>query len=163
MIAWIGPNSSIIRRARRFAKKAHAGQKRKYTGDPYFNHCEAVAMLVADRGGSSEMIAAAYLHDVVEDTEVELHDVMVEFGNPVGSYVHQLTDQYTPEAYPGWNRAKRKEAEANRYRYISNGAKIIKLCDLIDNTHSIVDHDPGYAVMYLQEKVAVLKALGYGK
>jgi hypothetical protein len=45
---------------------------------------------------------------------------------------------------------------------ISASAKLIKLCDLIDNTRSITEHDPDFAVTYLREKADVLEAMGYG-
>ncbi|MBW3551609.1 MAG: HD domain-containing protein [Proteobacteria bacterium] len=59
-----------ILRARNFAAHAHHGQTRKYTGEPYFNHCEDVAHLVEASGGDKTMIAAASLHDTIEDTDL---------------------------------------------------------------------------------------------
>ena len=65
---------SIVEKARLFATSAHAavGQKRKYTNEPYIVHPAEVAKLVEDVGGTQEMIAAAWLHDVIEDTQVPL-------------------------------------------------------------------------------------------
>jgi (p)ppGpp synthase/HD superfamily hydrolase len=73
---------SIEDRARAFARAAHAGQTRKYTGEPYVAHTDEVAAIVAAHGGTSEMIVAAHLHDVLEDTptsfETLAHDGNVE-------------------------------------------------------------------------------------
>ena len=66
-----------------FATAAHAavGQMRKYTNDPYIVHPIRVATTVAKFGGTDEMIAAAYLHDVVEDTGVSIVDILDMFGS----------------------------------------------------------------------------------
>jgi len=62
---------TIIEQSRFLAMGAHYGinHKRKYTGEPYFQHLENVAKIVAFNGGTDEMIAAAYLHDILEDTK----------------------------------------------------------------------------------------------
>lgn len=60
----------LIADAAAFAAQAHAGQVRKYTGEPYIRHPEAVAKLVQASGGDTAMVAAAWLHDTVEDTAV---------------------------------------------------------------------------------------------
>ena len=60
----------FIAKAKEFAREAHSGQVRKYTGLPYTTHTEEVAQIVDNYNGSKEMIAAALLHDTVEDTSV---------------------------------------------------------------------------------------------
>lgn len=140
-----------------FATQAHSGQKRKYTGEDYIVHPIAVAELVRERGGTEDMIIAALLHDTVEDTEVTVIDIEREFGMVVATWVEELTDVFTHEAYPEWNRARRKKAEAERLGTVSDEAKEIKLCDLMDNTASIVFHDAGgFAPIYLKEKAFLL-------
>ena len=57
---------SLIDEAAKFAEDMHRHQRRKYKGDPYFTHCEAVAELVKQRTQDPIVIAAAYLHDVIE-------------------------------------------------------------------------------------------------
>ncbi|MTJ93609.1 MAG: HD domain-containing protein, partial [Desulfovibrio sp.] len=76
---------TLIARAAAFAAEAHAavGQVRKYTGEPYVEHPRAVARLVADAGGDDAMVAAAWLHDVVEDTRVSLDEIRGQFGDAV--------------------------------------------------------------------------------
>ena len=70
-------SDNLIRRAKAFATQAHASidQRRKYTGLPYIVHPEAVAELVEATGAGPEVVAAAWLHDVVEDTPVELEQI----------------------------------------------------------------------------------------
>lgn len=145
-----------------FGEKAHAGQVRKYTNKPYFaEHCVAVSELVRELGGDEDMIIAALLHDTVEDTDTSLWEIRAAFGKRVAGLVDELTDRFTKEAYPDLNRAARKKLEAERLGTISDDAKLIKLCDMIDNTHSIVKHDPKFAKTYLREKADLLEAMGY--
>lgn len=155
--------SNITKQARIFAKNAHEGQVRKYTGKPYFTHCEAVALLVKQKGGSEEMIAAAFLHDTVEDTDVTNMDIYETFGFVVAALVYELTDEYTHEDYPDMNRAARKRLESARWLTASKDAIAIKVCDLADNTSSIVKHDPQFAITYLREKADMLEAMGFAE
>lgn len=155
-------NLSIVTRAREFATAKHHGQVRKYTGEPYVNHCASVARLVAERGGAPEVVAAALLHDTLEGTSTTYEELVENFGNRTAGLVLEVTDEFTKESYQHMNRAQRKNAEAARLAEISADAKLIKLCDLIDNTRSIVEHDPSFAVTYLREKAAALEAMGYG-
>jgi guanosine-3',5'-bis(diphosphate) 3'-pyrophosphohydrolase len=152
----------IEERARSFCVQAHVGQRRKYTNTPYHDHCYAVAALVDQETPDMEIVAAAYLHDTLEDTPTTFETLRHHFGDRVAGIVQELTDEYTKQKYPGMNRAERKRLEANRLSRISDEAKLIKRCDLIDNTSSIVRYDPDFAVTYLREKAAILEALGYG-
>lgn len=148
-----------IQHATVFATQAHAGQKRKYTGDDYIVHPIAVAELVAENGGTEDQIVAALLHDTIEDTDVTYTDVVNTFGADVAALVWELTDRFTTEEYPNHNRAQRKAWETERLAKVSPGAKLIKLCDMIDNTSTIVEHDPGFAKVYLGEKLALYSAM----
>jgi len=155
--------SNLIKRARLAAIKWHGDQVRKYTSEPYWRHPEAVAHLVTLHGGTDEMIAAAWLHDVIEDTMANADDVRRDFGITVASYVVGLTDLYTPHAYPRLNRLERKERERMRLAAQPREIKTIKLADLIDNSKSIRKYDPDFAVTYLAEKRRLLDdALGDG-
>lgn len=77
----------IVLDACAFTTRMHAGQQRKYTGEPYVLpyvlRCLEVARIMADVGGSVTMIAAALLHDVVEDTEASIEDVSAHFGEEI--------------------------------------------------------------------------------
>ena len=152
---------SIVEKARLFATSAHAavGQKRKYTNEPYIVHPAEVAKLVEDVGGAQEMIAAAWLHDVIEDTQVPLELIRSEFGCVVASYVHWLTN--VSELKDG-NRAKRKEIDREHIRNAPKEVHTIKLADLISNTKSVVEHDENFAKIYLEEKRLLLEVLTGG-
>lgn len=150
----------IVALASNVAMSAHAGQKRKYTGAPYWTHCLAVATQVELWGGTPEMVAAAYLHDTIEDTDVTEARLYKIFGPVVTGLVVELTDEFTKEKYPLMNRAQRKEAEADRIGRLSLEARVIKLADMQDNTSTIELHDPGFAKVYLAEKARVYSLIG---
>ena len=97
----------LVERARDFALAAHrgVGQLRKYTGEPYEEHLRRVAAIVEEHAGDPEMIAAAWLHDVVEDTPATIEEVERAFGPGVRGLVEALTDMSGPQH---GNRAARK-------------------------------------------------------
>jgi len=152
---------SIVERARIFATAAHSavGQVRKYTGEPYINHPREVAELVAVAARCQpEMVAAAWLHDCVEDTEVSIELIRAEFGREVGDLVFGLTDASRPQD----DRAVRKAVYREHIARQSPACKTIKLADLISNTRTIVERDPEFARLYLQEKRLLLEVLREG-
>lgn len=152
--------SSLTHKAMLFAIYAHGEQIRKYTGEPYWKHCAEVAAIVQTAPGCSwEMIAAAWLHDVLEDTDHTADDIREQFGDVVATLVEALTDTPTK---PGLNRATRKALDRARLAAASPEVQTIKLADLISNTASIVKHDPGFAKLYLKEKAALLDVMRSG-
>lgn len=148
--------SDLVIRAREFAREKHAAQLRKYTNVPYFVHLEEVAIMVDRAGMSENAIAAAWLHDVVEDQDVLSYTIYCEFGDAVGVMVAALTNE--PPA-PGINRQQRHEKDLFRLDNSGAEAQTIKCADLISNTSTIVKYDPGFAKVYLPEKRAVLDVL----
>ena len=153
---------NLIFAAYEFAAYAHRNQVRKYTNEPYVNHCLEVATLVipvAPFGFLHEMIAAAYLHDVVEDCEVPIRLIDSLFGSEVASLVSDLTDISKPS---DGNRETRKNIDRIHTRSASPRAKTIKLADLISNTRTIVQYDPDFARVYLREKERLLDELTEG-
>lgn len=154
----MGGLMGIVSEACGFAYWAHAGQVRKYTGEPYITHCEAVANMVHNAGCHERTIAAAWLHDTVEDTAVTNDDILRLFGETVAKYVEYLTDY--DHSYV--NRATRKAADRTRLATAPNAVKTIKIADIIDNTKSIVEHDPAFAKVYLEEKRLLLPVLKGG-
>lgn len=93
----------MIADADAFAEAAHAGQVRKGTSMPYIEHPRAVARLLADAGVSETVVAAALLHDTVEDTQTTLEDINRRFGAEVGSIVAGVTE----DKRKSWERRKR--------------------------------------------------------
>ncbi len=153
--------SDLIAPAKTYATLAHKriDQRRKYSNQPYQVHLEAVASIVATVSDDEEMIAAAWLHDVVEDTPATLGDLQKEFGNSIAKLVEHLTDISRPG---DGNRVKRKEIDRLHIAQASERAKTIKLADLIDNCQDITRHDPRFASVYLREMSALLDVLGEG-
>lgn len=153
--------TELVTRARVFATAAHAavGQLRKYTFEPYIVHPEEVAGIVAEYGGSDAMIAAAWLHDTVEDTGVTSELIRKEFGDEVAELVGWLTDV---SRLDHGNRAQRKAVDRAHTAAAPAEAQTIKLADLICNTRSIVEHDAKFAVTYLAEKRQLLEVMTKG-
>lgn len=149
----------IVEKARLFAQEAHKNQKRKYSGEPYFVHCEEVAKIVESIGSDDNMIAAAYLHDTVEDTGTSLATIVDEFGMDVAALVEDLTDVSKPI---DGNRAARKKMDRLHTAKASPRAKTIKLADLISNSRDILKRDPDFAKVYLAEKKLLLEVLTEG-
>lgn len=145
-----------------FATAAHAavGQRRKYTDDPYIVHPIEVASIVKSVDHTPEMVAAAYLHDVLEDTETDLSTISEMFGVTVAEYVLALTDPPKTEKSP--NRKTRKAMSRDRLAFASGEVQTIKLADLISNSQSILHYDPNFARTYLQEKADLLTVLTRG-
>lgn len=151
----------IVLLAHYYARAAHAavGQRRKYTGEPYIEHPVAVANLVHSVSNDDNMIAAALLHDVIEDTKVTAQDMNVVFRWPIVSLVLEVTDVSRPE---DGNREQRKAIDRAHLAKASPQGQTIKLADLIHNTQSIVEHDPTFAKIYLEEKRLLLGVLKDG-
>ncbi len=154
-------SAPLIQRAREFAIKAHKSMnhRRKYTQAPYSEHLQNVADLVASITDDPETLAAAWLHDVVEDTSTAFEDLESVFGDSVTHLVDCLTDVSKPS---DGNRAVRKEIDRQHLAKASPQAKTIKLADLIDNCRDICKHNKRFAVVYLQEMAALLQVLGDG-
>ena len=148
-------------RAKEFATYWHGSidQRRKYTNEPYIVHPAAVAKLVRSVPHTEAMLCAAWLHDVLEDTPAQHVDIYNKFGRKIFSMVLSLTDVSTP--FDG-NRAVRKAIDLVHTAKASAEAKTVKLADLIDNTKSIVAHDPTFAKVYLEEKALLLDVLREG-
>ncbi|WP_048919549.1 HD domain-containing protein [Rufibacter radiotolerans] len=152
-----------------FAVEAHGEQQRKFNFEPYVRHLERVAQTVMAYGGTTGMVMAALLHDVLEDTPVTVPELQafleevcqdtITKPEEVLQMVIDLTDQFTKAQAPGHNRRRRKEMERQRLATISPRAQTIKLADIIDNTRDIIAYDISFARVYVPEIVAVLEVL----
>lgn len=80
----------LVQRAYRIAEEAHREQKR-HSGEPYINHCIAVASILADLRVPPEVVVAGLLHDTVEDTSVTLEDIRRDFGDTIAKLVNGVT------------------------------------------------------------------------
>lgn len=150
-----------VERARIFATAAHGAvaQLRKYTNEPYIVHPAEVVSIVRSVPHTEEQLAAAWLHDVVEDTGVTIEIIRAEFGEKVADLVGWLTDVSRPEQ---GNRATRKAIDRAHTAMAPAEAQTVKLADLISNTRSIVEHDVNFARVYMAEKRLLLDVLTKG-
>jgi (p)ppGpp synthase/HD superfamily hydrolase len=141
-----------------YATAAHAavGQMRKYTDEQYIVHPVRVADIVDKFGGTDDMISAAYLHDVVEDTAVSIDNIHDMFGPVVARIVDGLTDVSVPE---DGNRAVRKAMDRQHSAEARYEAQFVKCADIMDNASDIGDNDPSFNVVYRKEMVLLLEVL----
>lgn len=145
--------------ARLFATYAHRNQLRKYHDTPYVTHLAEVAGLVATADPdyiSADSIAIAWLHDVMEDCNVDRTLLTSMFGERVANGVISLSDLDIG------NRAERMQKSRDRLAAAPNYIQTIKYADLISNTTSIVKHDPKFAEVYLEEKRQLLAVMTKG-
>jgi (p)ppGpp synthase/HD superfamily hydrolase len=104
--------SDLLGNALDMARRAHRGQIRNASGGrPYIDHPIAVAERLSERGYSDEVLAAALLHDVVEDSELEVEDVRQAAGDRVAEIVEAMTDDDGVEPYVQRKREHREEVE----------------------------------------------------
>jgi GTP diphosphokinase / guanosine-3',5'-bis(diphosphate) 3'-diphosphatase len=121
-------DSEFAAAALRFARRVHLGQHRKQTGEQFVEHPIAVATLLSDSGYDGPMIAAAYLHDVVEKTDVDLEEIRERFGPAVADLVDSLTENPKIRGY-----AERKRALRRRILEAGGDPVIIYAADRVAN------------------------------
>jgi (p)ppGpp synthase/HD superfamily hydrolase len=130
---------SLIDRAIGYAARAHEGQQRKAGNIPYIAHPVAVAMSLQAMGCGETVIAAALLHDTVEDTAVTLADLRAVFGDEVAEIVAGVTE---PDTSRSWE--ERKQRLIDRFREASLEVKLVAAADKYHNlshiTHSQSKH-----------------------
>jgi len=150
-----------IIKAAQFAREAHQGQTRKWGHShiPYIVHPMRVAGLVAVHPDAEEdMVIAAWLHDVVEDTPVTGLEVRERFGPEVAKLVEWMTN--ISKGYPSLRRAKRKKMDREHLVRAPWAVKLVKLCDRIDNLQEMHD-DPekpdDFVKLYCGESLLLLE------
>jgi len=124
-----------------FSAKKHRDQKRKGNdASPYINHPLEVANLLANVGKIEDydVLIGAILHDTVEDTETTKEEIAELFGETVCGYVLEVTDD---KSLP---KAERKQLQIEHAPHLSNGAKLIKLCDKISNIRDVMENPPDF-------------------
>lgn len=128
----------LVSRAADLAARRHAGQTWKDGRTPYVNHLAEVAALVAgaEAGADAEVIAAAWLHDCVEDGHAEEAEIEAQFGPRVRQIVAELTDDMSlPDDV-------RKQRQVDDIAGKSAEARLIKLADELSNVREVVEHPP---------------------
>ena len=129
----------LIMKAMKFAAEKHRGQSRKDAANtPYINHPISVAGLLINAGGitDSNVIAAALLHDTVEDTDATVDDIEEIFGKTIRNIVIEVTDD---KSLPS---PERKRLQIEHAARLSHEARLVKLADKISNLQDIVTSPP---------------------
>lgn len=154
-------DQAIILRADAFAAGAHAGvgQVQRYTGQPYIVHAREVASIVQLVSQDAITVAAALLHDVIEDTGVTVNDLRCEFGDEVVQLVVEVTSVSCLSDGP---RSARKAIDREHISQASSRGMTVKLADIIVNIRDIAARDPSFARIYVPEKRALLGVLSKG-
>ena len=132
-------HSQLILKAAHFAARKHRYQRRKDKESlPYINHPIAVAMIIAGIGNieDSEVLAAALLHDTIEDTTATADELIDNFGERICGLVKEVTDNKS------LSKIERKQRQIDQAKNLSNGATIIKLGDKISNVMDITNTPP---------------------
>jgi (p)ppGpp synthase/HD superfamily hydrolase len=140
-----------------FARRAHQGQVRKYTGEDYVEHCYAVAEMYQSwcNEKDQDAVYAAILHDTVEDTPVTHELIQQQFGDRVAQYVWYLTK---PENFVG-NRAARKALDRARLALAPEVVRFIKILDIMHNAKSIKEYDPKFWETFRLEAIELFDGM----
>jgi GTP diphosphokinase / guanosine-3',5'-bis(diphosphate) 3'-diphosphatase len=138
-----------VLKAARFAADKHRGQSRKgAAAEPYINHLLEVADLVSTALAEADtnLVAAALLHDTIEDTDVTAEELTDAFGSDVASLVIEMTDDKS------LLKEERKRLQIVHAPSLSVRAQVIKLADKISNLRSILDSPPaGWSIQRRRE------------
>ena len=125
-----------------FAAEKHRDHRRKgETAAPYINHPIAVARQLAEAGleHNTDLLMAAVLHDVVEDTETTFEEVRSLFGQRVASIVAEVTDDKS------LTQDERKRRTVDAIAGKSEAARLLKISDLIANVYDVIHHPPDWS------------------
>jgi (p)ppGpp synthase/HD superfamily hydrolase len=124
--------SPLVRDAYELLARKHGGQKQRVNGNPYVEHPLAVARDVSEAGFEPEMVAAALLHDIVEDSDVTVDELRERFGEQVAGLVEAMTDEGEVEPY------ERRKA-LHRERVVAAGpeAAAIFAADKLNNVRTL--------------------------
>ena len=130
-------NTDLLDRAIIFAVRAHAGTERRGKGFPYIVHPMEAVEIVSTITPDQELLAAAALHDVVEDSGVSVEELRKEFGDRVADIVASESDHFEPGVSEEDSWHARKRAAINRLAAASRDSKIVALGDKLSNMRAI--------------------------
>jgi (p)ppGpp synthase/HD superfamily hydrolase len=147
----------LVRKAALCAEKHYHGQVRTHTGESFFTHCQAVALIVSLVTDAPEIVAAAYLHDILEDTDCSLDYIHQEFGLRVATLVGALTKSRYPAHIPA---NEQDRLVLLQLRAASSDAATIKLADI---THNLRTRPACGDMDYMLEKAGQVAVLQHGQ
>ena len=132
-------NDKLLIAAIAFAAEKHRDQRRKDAGaSPYINHPIALAQVLANECGITDttILAAAILHDTIEDTKTSRDELEEHFGNRIAAIVAEVTDDKRQRKH------ERKAEQIRHAKHLSRRAKVVKLADKICNLRDVADSPP---------------------
>ena len=152
-------NTELLDRAIIFAVRAHAGTERRGKGYPYIVHPMEAMEIVATMTSDQELLAAAALHDTVEDTDVTVEQIRSEFGDRVADLVASESDDMPSGVSEEDSWHVRKQAAIDRLAKASGDAKIVALGDKLSNMRAIardyaVQGDALWNIFHIKDKAA---------
>ena len=130
-------DTDLLDRAIMFAVRAHAGTERRGKGFPYIVHPMEAMEIVATMTSDQELLAAAALHDTVEDTDVTVEQIRAEFGDRIASLVASESDTFEQGVSEEDSWHARKQAAIDRLSSAPHDAKIVALGDKLSNMRAI--------------------------
>ena len=150
---------SLILQAAAFSQRAHAGQRRKFGGSPYVEHpARVAARVMLLEGTTPQAVAAAWLHDVLEDCGLRAADLrQAGFPDETVFLVVELTNP--SKQRPELSRAERKALDREHLRHVSRMAQRIKLVDRIDNLRELGNADARFKSLYVAESVLLVRCI----
>lgn len=131
-------DTSFLDKALRYAVDAHSGVERRGKNLPYIVHPMEAVAIVATITGDQEILAAAALHDVVEDTDKTIDDIKKEFGNRVAMLVASESDAVIANKSEEESWKERKKAAIDRLKNTSHDGKIVALGDKLSNARAML-------------------------
>lgn len=156
-------DTDLLDRAIVFAVKAHHNTERRGKGFPYIVHPMEAVEIVATITPDQELLAAAALHDTIEDTDVTVEQIREAFGERIAELVHAESDQINGELFNGENEEEtwhlRKQAAINRLAAAPHDAKIVAMGDKLSNMRAIwrdyqVKGDALWNIFHVKDKAS---------
>jgi (p)ppGpp synthase/HD superfamily hydrolase len=144
----------LIKKARDFAELHHRNETRKFSSSPYFVHPGNVAKLMEEFKQTPEIIAAAYLHDIIENTTITYEDLLREFGKKVADLDLELTSDKN-----ACDKSTKAQYLSKKMQIMSQDALTIKLGDRLDNVSRLFEADESFRNRYVKETIYILDNL----
>lgn len=152
-------DTALLDKAIIFAVQAHHNTERRGKGFPYIVHPIEAVEIVATISSDQELLAAAALHDTIEDTDVTVEQIRELFGERIASLVHEESDQFTDGVSEEDSWHDRKQAAINRLASASRDAKIVAMGDKLSNMRAIwrdyqVKGDALWDIFHVKDKAS---------
>jgi myo-inositol-1(or 4)-monophosphatase len=152
-------DSDLLDRAIKFAVDAHHNTERRGKGFPYIVHPLEAVEIVATITPDQELLAAAALHDTIEDTDVTVEQIRAAFGDRIAELVHAESDQFTEGVSEEDSWHARKQAAIDRLAAASHDAKIVAMGDKLSNMRAIwrdyqLKGDDLWSIFHVKDKAS---------